>query len=316
MTVIASAIVRDPLGRPYIHTKAAELPSANGVPPLAFRADAVTQVDPRTLRISGAIASALAQDDGYPYRGQGYESSPLSRVVAEGLPGSDFAIVPGADDAHPRRYGYTSNDAVGDVPAGAMHATISSVTNASGGPPASDFAQTTISSDFDGTIGHVETEDDGTAISPPRMGFSRVDPLGNARTLLPPSYFDPPSGDGDAYRHELTSSFLGEVTSWTTPDTGQTRYVLDPAGRLRFAQSAAGVEQGWFAYVRYDALGRVLEHGVIDEPCDEPTLQRYADTAPGWPQTPPTWIHQIEYDGDGDGEAPFALGHVSAVKTN
>jgi hypothetical protein len=50
--------------------------------------------------------------------------------------------------------------------------------------------------------------------------------------------------------------------------------------------------EGW-RYWKYDALGRTLECGYIEQDWNAVTLQNYADTSPTWPSTPTK--HQYHY---------------------
>ncbi len=306
MKTIVAQRVLDDRGQSVAETKAVFL-DGSGV--LSYRADAVTALDPATLALSGAIADAAPADGGYPYQGKAYDSSPLGRVVARGIPGAEFAIVPGAHAPHDQEIEYGANAPTGPLPAGVFTAQTTTLPNPATGPIAAPVSQVTLSEPSLGTVAQIDAADAKSG----SLSLTVYDELGNAVALHPPAYFDPPSGDPADWAHTFELTPLSDVAAWTAPDTGKLRCIYDLAGRLRFAQTPAGAAAGWFAYRRYDVLGRTVEVGTLNGDWDGAALQQRADTDPGWPAAD-TW--QRRYGYDGDGSVPHALGRPTASWAN
>ena len=102
-TGVRSATLYDSLGR-----KAAETLSANSTGDLAFAYDTgfVTNAGPDGSLWSGApltgtLAGAYPEAGGYPFRRDAFEASPLSRPIARGEAGAEFALKP--DQSHAAR---------------------------------------------------------------------------------------------------------------------------------------------------------------------------------------------------------------------
>ena len=88
------------------------------------------------------------------------------------------------------------------------------------------------------------------------------DVTGDPVTVMPPNYFDPPSGSsaGDwdvSYDYDTE----GRLTEKTTPDDGAMKFKYDEAGNLRFQQSAKQANANKVLFTTYDGLGRALTTG-------------------------------------------------------
>jgi RHS repeat-associated protein len=68
-------------------------------------------------------------------------------------------------------------------------------------------------------------------------------------------------------RHRLGTRFrydsLDRITSQTSPDRGEQRFLYDRADRVRFSQHAQQRADGRWAYVKYDARDRAIETGLL-----------------------------------------------------
>lgn len=95
------------------------------------------------------------------------------------------------------------------------------------------------------------------------------DQAGNLVQTVPPEGVDPVPGATatTAVRHRMASRFrydsLERITSRTTPDAGEQRFLYDRADRARFSQSAQQRVDGKWAYVKYDGRGRAIETGLL-----------------------------------------------------
>ncbi|MBY0293285.1 MAG: hypothetical protein K2W92_08380, partial [Alphaproteobacteria bacterium] len=92
--------IYDYLGRAAVSTKPAKLSPTENYLLLSYRPDFVTSLDWDTGVMTGEVSTyyspgggGSSDDEGYPYSRSLYESSPLNRVIEQGIPGKDFAIV-------------------------------------------------------------------------------------------------------------------------------------------------------------------------------------------------------------------------------
>ncbi len=78
----------------------------------------------------------------------------------------------------------------------------------------------------------------------------------NGTSSIVPSHILPTT-----YRYDSR----GLLVEQNSPDAGQTIYIYDLLGRLRFSQNAKQNTTGYFTYTCYDELGRVCETGESNE---------------------------------------------------
>ena len=68
-------------------------------------------------------------------------------------------------------------------------------------------------------------------------------------------------------QHRMVTEYhynsLGQLVRQETPDGGETHFMYNGIGQLRFSQNAEQVVDGEYAYTKYDALGRVVEVGKL-----------------------------------------------------
>lgn len=295
---LVCALVFDALDRQVATTKSApgSFGSGAAMPPLRYRpgfldTPAFLAALDSDWTMRGDVADyyagqaddgiARSDDEGYPYWGKRYEPSPRAVRIETGLPGKAYAIdltVPAERRRTTQfRYGAGGGDGTG-LPAGQYHRT--QVTS----------AVKTLSTQINDLLGQqvatVFADEHGTplnrsagarayAASPQGPTASIVQQLPNA--LVP----GPQSGMGDYVRVTLVDA-QQMTRSVIAPDSGETRFVFDAAGHLRFVRPAMDAGEAWFIYYRYDAIGRMLEEGTVQGDWDDDALRARTDDA-GWP---------------------------------
>ncbi len=94
------------------------------------------------------------------------------------------------------------------------------------------------------------------------------DRAGNLIKTVPPEgvnlYTEGDSWAGHSMATEYRYNSLGQLIWQNTPDGGQTRFLYNNAGQLRFSQNAQQAIDNTFSYTKYDELGRVRETGQGD----------------------------------------------------
>jgi large repetitive protein len=136
------------------------------------------------------------------------------------------------------------------------------------------------------------------------------------RTIrFPNAFTSGPQSDPSAFASTETQDTLGRTTARSSPATGASSYIYDQRGLLRFVQPQVAPGQRFSSITRYDALGRRIEEGLVQQLWSSATHQtRAAD--PAWPDStvPHTVTRTHIYDGDGS--MPTCIGRrVGAVTT-
>ena len=316
---VISQPVYDYLGRAAVTTKSAKLLPNETYPLLSYRPDFVTSLDWDTGVMEGAVAQyysaegeGASDDQGYPYSRTRFESSPLSRVIEQGIPGKDFAIVnlstTTPEERHTTKTFYlpkTSADGFMDW------------------LPAREYFITR-NVNPDGNVSLVLTDKNSNSIAQGTL----IDPVANkynmtssevtysntgqqSRTLLP-NYYDPPQPEfKEKWQQIVDVNMLGLSIRSDGPNVGVIETIYDLSGAVRFSQNAEGREKGYYSYVKYDEAERVIEDGIIEGAWDRVPLQDYAHNDPSWPSTPPTWGRKLTYDGDGS--HPYLMGQLTSA---
>ena len=93
------------------------------------------------------------------------------------------------------------------------------------------------------------------------------DRAGNLIRTVPPKGVDQSTTSREQHsNHNYTSTYeynsFGQLTEEHTPDGGKRQFWYDNKGGLRFSQTAQQALDLQFKYIRYDALGRPIEHGL------------------------------------------------------
>jgi RHS repeat-associated protein len=330
---VVSATIHDALNRVVASTKSApaSFGADPGYQPMAYQprfidVDAFLAALRNSWRLDGALSDYYAgqgtgmqqrsDDQGYPYHGTRHPAGAAKRSLELGLPGKPYAIhdvdTTSPADRRTVQYAYGPNTADGALPDGRyacktvttpLKSVATIVTNSSGnqmsaslcGKDGGDAARSNAYADY--------AADTGDA------GRTATVNLPNCRTP------GPQSGVLD-YSAETLTDPLGRIIRKTDPSSGTTLYIYDDCGRLRFVQPPLDPGEVWFVYHRYDALGRLLEQGTVDQPWDPAALQAAAGDA-AWPgaDVPHTPWLTLRYDGDGD--EPTQIGQkVGTVAVN
>ena len=306
-SVVAGGTLYDALGRPLYGKNAdsAEvalqdnyLDGAVG----AYLPDSGSAGQPAASGSQETIDQYLAPSNGYPYTQTAYETSPLSRVVAQGAPGTAYSIAGG----HPTTFAYGADTA------GTCY--LRTVVNPDGIATYSTVNQT-------GQL--LERQVEVSAGVYNKITWS-YDAAGNPTLTRLPNFFNPPAGsESQDWQIERTFSFLGQLTTETTPDTGTTRYAYDSAGRLRFVMDADGAAQEAvedaqrILYTKYDALNRPTEEGYVQSSAVTwEDVKGYVDDEdwPGAEVEGAYWSRRYTWDDDGSTTAENLVGRLWRVE--
>lgn len=303
---VVSQTFTDSMGRAAVNTKAAYMSPTEGAPLLAYRED-FALFDWGTGQLSGLLAEAYPQDQGYPFSRQVFERSALSRTVERGLPGADFAI-----GAHSTKLRYGTND-------GAL-----------GLPPNQFYRQSLIDPNGEETYTITSTLEQVvykvSIMKPPApsaeiKNHTIFDDSGCPVEVRSPNYYNPPEqSTPENWATTQTFDYAGRVLSSSAKgQDGQeivTRFIYDDGGKLRFAQDPEGSVQGNYNYFKYDLLNRVIEEGYVVGQWDEAALRQYAKTDPSWPSALNTWSRKYLYDGSEDDPSGSSIGRLYRVITH
>ncbi|MFL6292600.1 MAG: RHS repeat-associated core domain-containing protein [Thermoanaerobaculia bacterium] len=239
-----------------------------------------------------------SDDQGYPYRGTRYEDSPRSMQLEQSQPGKAYAIdltVP-ASERQTVQYAYgTNTGTTPDLPAG-------------------DYFQNTLTSPV--KTGSVQLTDklgqqvatlyndaEGALVSQAAGSRTYTDgtygPEATLVTQLPNATTSGPQSGSSSYLEVSTVDGLQRTTELSDPDSGNTQFISDSTGRLRFVQPALDTGEAWFIYYKYDPLGRMTEEGTVAATWDREALMKLAEDQ-DWPSQDNTVSVTTSWDGDGD----------------
>jgi hypothetical protein len=123
----------------------------------------------------------------------------------------------------------------------------------------------------------------------------------------------PQSQDSNFVRTTI-ADLAGRVVSSSEPDTGETQFLYDPCGRVRFVQPALDPGEVGFVYNKYDAIGRIIEHGTVPQAWNPSLLSTYA-ADPSWPGPTESPAITYSFSFDGDGSEATAIGMKTACVT-
>lgn len=256
-----------------------------------------------------------SNDQGYPYRGTRWEASPRKRKIEIGLPGKPYSI----------------HDVGSTTPAQRMTTQFVYGSNSGANPqlPSAQYSQTTVTTPVKSvayrindkvgqSVASVHEGSTGGAVAQSAgvrsYAQTAAGPQITLNLQLPNAIISgPQSGDASYVRTTSTDAANRTVAS-TDPDTGQTQFLYDPCGRVRFVQPAMGTHEEWFFYTCYDAVGRVMEQGTIAQAWNPAVLGPLA-AQPDWPtaDVPHTVAMTLSYDGDGND--PTLIGQKTGCVT-
>ncbi|HSF41649.1 MAG TPA: RHS repeat-associated core domain-containing protein, partial [Thermoanaerobaculia bacterium] len=311
---VVSGTLYDAANRKTIDTKGRPYPGAV----FQYRSNLVTGFDPATGKMTGELASyyngqdGRSDDQGYPYTRRLYASSRFQRLLESGQAGKTLAITGSGGGANPHttRLAYATNGQ-GAFP---------------GGLPAGRYG-VRITTDPQGNRLEETTDQTGRSVAVRRLAAGGGEPLSrisysyDERGLLtrvyPPNFYQPPqAGTAESFVVTMRYDGLGRQIAQGTSDTGETEYIYDDAGRLRFTLPADGrsadpaKQPNRIQYQRYDALGRLLETGRVEALWNE--ALRLSARNPGWLPPGAEWHVRSVYDGDGT--LPWALGQITRTE--
>lgn len=330
---IVSATIHDALNRVVASTKSApaSFGADPGYQPMAYQPRfidvyAFLAALRNSWRLDGALSDYYAgqgagmqqrsDDQGYPYHGTRHPAGAAKRPVELGLPGKPYAIhdidTTSPTDRQTVQYAYGPNTAGGALPAGRYGC--KTVTT-----PLKSVATVVTNTSGDQIAATLCGKDGGDAASSNAYADYAADAGDagrNATVNLPNCQTPGPQSGFLSYSAETLTDPLGRIVRKADPSSGTTLYIYDACGRLRFVQPPLDPGAVYFVYHRYDALGRLLEQGTVDQPWDQVALQVAAEDA-AWPGTdvPHTPWLTLRYDGDGD--EPTEIGQkIETVAVN
>ncbi len=244
--------------------------------------------DLSTGTLSGEIAAAYPEDEGYPFHGTSFEKSPNPALVEMGQPGRSFAIQGALKDRTTIKLGsyYLS----GTLPNGtrADGCTLKRVVEPDG------KENLTVTDSFDNEIYTIIRTRDGECII---SGYDR-DYWGRITTRHAPNEFSGLAGD-DTHAGTIEYDRFGNLKQTDNSDTGVTSLVHDHLGRLHYFRTSRGEAEGFFVYRIYDHAGRVIEDGLSHDRWDYEALARLALAGGGQPPNS-QWTQRKTYSGDSE----------------
>lgn len=317
-TTQAMGIFQDSLGRPYVSRNSASpaLALAATGSNTATGAAELIEANQGTYLVSSSGQTVTQQQYlsglyGYDYTQTQYETSPLSRVTAVTIP---------------REAGSTAANFTTTFANSAANATVGQGLLPSG--QEQNYPMETITNS-DGITGYRIFDQTGKPFAARvQVGASfqttsvQYDAFGNAVTIRQPNYYNPPmNSQASSWVEIRTYTFSNLLASQTTPDTGTTQYLYDSSGRLRFVAMADGAAATppLFLYVKYDALGRAIEQGYIQDAAvawASLANQVNVTSYPSAPSVAAHWVRQSTYDIAQSGSTQNLLGRLTSVTTN
>ncbi|MBS1912748.1 MAG: RHS repeat-associated core domain-containing protein [Bacteroidetes bacterium] len=354
------SVVRDPLTSPVsVKTPGTGLQLAEGddpPPPTLIEGNQdvyLTDEDGNARSIAAYLAGGT---EGKEYTSYTYELSPLGRVLTTVAPHASAADATlytttnaygGTATLGAALLGGAPMGEAGDPPgpANTFYVTVQSAIQSSNADDTQRLRiDRTAITDVAGrvlqeSVGWATLQKSGSQYTVTATGTSRItqylyDTVGNLVTVRLPNWFNPPSGSSaDSWVVQSTYTFEGLPASQTTPDSGTTRFLYDNAGRLRFRMDANGAaaSPNIVTYTKYDALGRTIETGYIQDATynwgtDGAALAAKANT-PAFPIVDPAmssnpnyaagaWAKRLTYDFNGDVNALYVIGRLWQTQIN
>ncbi len=313
-------VLYDALGRIVATTRVApgSFGSGAALPVLAYRpgfvdADAFLSALTDTWVMTGDIADYYrgqtfdgiqrSDDGGFPYRGTRWEASPRNRKLELGQPGHQYAI----------------RDVASTMPADRATTQLAYGANDGQSPPvpAGEYSQTTVTTPvkttgmrlndkFDQSVFSTAATGGGQPVARSAVlrtyGQTSAGPQTSIDMQLPNALVEGPQTGDDSYVVTTVVDAISRTLSRSAVDSGETQFVYDPCGRVRFVLAAqADGESPSLGYTRYDAIGRVVEQGTVAMDWDVDTLTGLAAQR-DWPtaDVPRTVSATLSYDGDGN----------------
>lgn len=190
-------------------------------------------------------------DFGYPYTETFYENSPLGRMSRVHSPGEAWRTAERHIEMH---YSATDNTSP------------SQGTETAPEPNSNPKYFYKLTVDEEGTLAREFTDKNGLKVKTSvKDGLNWIDTdymydgLGNLIETVAPA------GQSGRQSTQYTYNSLKQLLKENSNDLGETEFVYDKMGRIRFSQDAVQRDNFKFSYTRYDEIGRVVEQGESDQ---------------------------------------------------
>ncbi len=296
---IIGQIIYDVIARKIVATKNAPLRFGSigkNQNLLMYSPDFVDEIDfLQNLDVTGMMNGNVAlyydgvnnasNDAHYPYNRNRLEACPTARVVEIGLPGKDYAIINPygtPDKSRPTvKFTYASNQSVfNDLPLGQYF--VQTQTDQMG----NDAYQVM------DNLNQVLIKSSSNTKSKDLQSFGL-----DGKTLFHfyPNYFDKNTVNNDKFFMSTKYNHLSNVVQTNHPDQGVRNLISTISGRKRFYQDPEGASNGYFTYIKYDALNRAVEKGIFNGLWNESNLRVFAQD-PNWPLDGPDKVVQNKID--------------------
>ena len=260
-----------------------------------------------------------SNDQGYPYFGQRFESSAQQRLLESGLPGLELSIhdidtIPFAE-RKTSRVVYSSNAENTPIASEASNQYNLQTSYSPGGLEGQLF--------IDSSNRAIATQMCGSQASDNVIGQTQVSlsytaASNNAATIaaikLPNAFNNPPQGNPQDFVRTFTQNSLGQISALADPNAGNNEFLYDGNGKLRFVQVPLETGENYYLYSRYDALGRLVEEGVVNAAWDEAAVATQVNNL-NYPATSDGAVPARVYCYDGDGSNPNDIGNLTQVTT-
>ena len=260
-----------------------------------------------------------SNDQGYPYMGQRYESSAQQRLLESGSPGMELAIhdidtIPFAE-RQTSRVVYSSNTENTPMASAAANQYNLQTSYSPGGLEGQlfiDASNRAIATQM------CDSQDSDNVFGQTQVSLSYSAASNNAATIasikLPNAFNNSPQDNPQDFVRTITQNSLGQISALADPNAGNNQFLYDGNGLLRFVQVPLETGENYFLYSRYDALGRLVEEGVVNATWDEATLATQVNNL-NYPAASDGAVPARVYCYDGDGSNPNDIGNMTQVTT-
>ncbi len=270
---------------------------------LEYNSDLVTAFNWAAGTYTGDMNNYYTADSGFNYTRWEYETTPLSRVVKESLPGSGFQIGSGKEISY--EYLPDPSETFTGLTFDPEEHAIRKVEDSEG------VKAVVVKDKLNKTLlKQLEDEETPTTYS--------YNIKGQVDTIYLPNYYDSTLASNEQFKIEMTYDHFGRLKSKATPDGGTERFIYhNRNGQLRFSQDGVGDNFNKVNYYKYDRLGRIQEEGYFTYSGSLHNLQDEANTTPNYPSNAPTWRKKYYYDLAGEtGSTINYKGRLWRIETN
>jgi RHS repeat-associated protein len=221
-----------------------------------------------------------SDDQNYPFSRSLLEKSPMMRVVEEGIAGKPYAIICSdsgkslSENTVKYRYGNSnsiSTNGRNGFDTGEYYLTERIDQN---GVP-TQILTTKIKENHQTTT-PVSEESSSQNYLVCKNSVIYTD-TGRLETTLLPNFFDDSIPGHDQFKITKRFDILNNLIEVDSPDLGSIKAIYDNGGQLRFVLDAEGSKHGYYGYIKYDVLNRMVEKGFIIGKWDPKFLQEYSN---------------------------------------